>query len=91
MKKITFINTEIDPTTGKILDLGGIKEDDSRIHCKSTASFAEFLQGVEYLYGHNILRHDLIYIKPLRELHHLQNIKFIDTLYLSPLLFPTKP
>lgn len=42
-----------------------------------------------YLCGHNIVHHDLRYLRPL--LDQPLSAKPIDTLYLSPLLFPEQP
>ncbi|MGE4272581.1 MAG: hypothetical protein AB7E31_06875 [Desulfitobacterium sp.] len=69
MKPIAFIDTEIEPKSKKILDMGSVKGDGSTFHSNSMADFTAFLKKSEYLCGHNI----------------------IDTLYLSPLLFPNRP
>ncbi|MGN1101962.1 MAG: hypothetical protein ACI4RG_07190 [Huintestinicola sp.] len=57
--------------------------------------FADFIRkgifpfGDRFICGHNILAHDLQYIE---EAVDRSGIKYIiDTLYLSPLLFPNKP
>ena len=55
----------------------------------SMAAFTAFLLGVHYVCGHNIFDHDLKYIKnPVADVGIL---KIIDTLPLSPLLFPERP
>jgi len=59
MKAVAFIDIEVDPHSKKILDIGSVKEDGSVFHSNSLSSFMEFLQGSEYLCGHNILNHDL--------------------------------
>ena len=89
MNSIAFIDTEIDPKSGKILDIGCFKSDGSMFHKNSVPELSTFINGTGYVCGHNILKHDLKYIgKPLFEagVHAA-----IDTLFLSPLLFPTKP
>ncbi|AEY64880.1 RecQ family ATP-dependent DNA helicase [Clostridium sp. BNL1100] len=91
MKVITFIDTEIEPNSGKILDIGSIKVDGSSFHSNSVSEFKKFIQGSQYVCGHNILYHDLKYIKNTIIEEDLEDLNFIDTLYLSPLLFPTKP
>ena len=91
MKAITFIDTEIDPQTGKILDLGGIKEDDNIFHKASATTFSDFIKGSHFVCGHNILNHDILYIGKLLEQAGTAKDHIIDTLYLSPLLFPSKP
>lgn len=91
MKSIAFIDSEIDSKKGEILDLGAVTEDGSSFHASSVRDFTEFVMGKDYLCGHNILKHDLKYLQA-----HLLNAgidtgKAIDTLLLSPLLFPKKP
>jgi len=49
------------------------------------------LQGTEYICGHNIFKHDLKYLQNAIDSAGLNNLKYIDTLFLSPLLFPAKP
>jgi ATP-dependent DNA helicase RecQ len=89
MKPIAFIDTEINPTTQKILDIGCIKNDGSYIHSGSIEFVSQFLSSIEFICGHNIIHHDLPYLR--NALTELNYVNVIDTLYLSPLLFPNKP
>lgn len=91
MKPITFIDTEIEPKNKKILDIGSVKGDGSTFHSNSVADFTAFLRGSEYLCGHNILNHDLKYLENTLHAAGLNTVRIIDTLYLSPLLFPNRP
>lgn len=91
MKSIAFIDTEIEINTGKILDIGSFKGDSSSFHSNSVSDFARFLQGSEYICGHNIFNHDLKYIQNAINSAGINNPNIIDTLFLSPLLFPAKP
>ena len=91
MKSIAFIDIEIEMNTGKILDIGSVKGDGSSFHSNSIADFVGFLQGTEYICGHNIFKHDLKYLQNAIDSAGLNNLKYIDTLFLSPLLFPAKP
>ncbi|MEA5024288.1 MAG: 3'-5' exonuclease [Desulfitobacterium hafniense] len=91
MKPITFIDTEIEPRSKKILDIGGIKGDGSTFHSASVPDFTAFLRGSEYLGGHNIFHHDLKYLDNTLQAAGLHTAKVIDTLWLSPLLFPARP
>lgn len=91
VRLITFIDTEIESVRGKILDIGAIKEDGNHFHKASLGEFTQFLKGSEYVCGHNILNHDIKYIGRIISEAGISAFNFIDTLYLSPLLFPTKP
>jgi len=88
---IAFFDTEIDPQSLKVLDIGAVKDNGSSFHKTSVAEFIQFLTGVNYICGHNIIKHDIKYIGTAiaDSGTNLRNV--IDTLYLSPLLFPTKP
>ncbi|MGN0536954.1 MAG: RecQ family ATP-dependent DNA helicase [Acutalibacteraceae bacterium] len=87
MKLIIFIDTEVNPSDNKILDLGAVTSDDSQFHSNSQSDFSKFVSKAKYIAGHNILMHDLNYVGSLIE----EGTQFIDTLFLSPLMFPTKP
>jgi ATP-dependent DNA helicase RecQ len=90
MKTIAFFDIETN-SKNNILDIGCIKTDDSNFHNGSVHSFMEFVKDSDYLCGHNIHHHDL------KHLHHflgntaLGSANGIDTLYWSPLLFPSRP
>ncbi len=91
MKAITFFDTEIEPHTKKIVDIGAVRSDGSTFHSSSVKDFADFLGNTEFIGGHNILRHDLNYLG--EGLHHygIEHFQTVDTLFLSPLLFPQRP
>lgn len=91
MNSIAFIDTEINPVSRKVLDIGGIKEDGSSFHKASLDEFGRFLNDVQFVAGHNIFNHDINYIDELLRNSGINRTNIIDTLYLSPLLFPTKP
>ena len=91
MNLIAFIDTEIDPKSRKILDIGSIKGDGSLFHKNSVADFVQFMNGVAFVCGHNILNHDINYIGKALYDAGINPENIIDTLHLSPLLFPTKP
>ena len=91
MPIIAFIDTETDREGRKIQDIGGIRSDGPTFHGSSMKDFARFLQGSDYICGHNILNHDLKYIGQTLHDVGIHPDKAIDTLYLSPLMFPKKP
>lgn len=83
--KTAFIDLEVDGR-GKILDIGGVKAGLS-FHSARIPEFAGFVSDCDCLCGHNIIGHDIKYLKPFLRKEYI----LIDTLYLSPLLFPQKP
>jgi ATP-dependent DNA helicase RecQ len=91
MKAITFFDTEIEPKSRRVLDIGSIKGDGSSFHSASVTGFIKFLQGSEYVCGHNIFHHDLQYIQNAIISAGIKQENFIDTLFFSPLLFPARP
>jgi hypothetical protein len=91
MNSISFIDTEIDPKNLRVLDIGSIKNDGNSFHKGSLPEFIQFLNGTEYICGHNILNHDIKYIGEALRQSGIPFLGVIDTLHLSPLLFPTKP
>ena len=82
---LVFIDTEVNVSSHKAQDYGAIREDGAVLHTHSATDFSKFLSCATALCGHNIVNHDLKYI----QLDHKHLI--IDTLPLSPLLFPCKP
>ncbi len=91
MHPIAFVDTEIEPNSHKILDIGSVRSDGSIFHSNSIAGFINFLSGTQFICGHNILNHDLPYLQKAVHDNSLNSARIIDTLYLSPLLFPAKP
>ncbi|HEY2583775.1 MAG TPA: RecQ family ATP-dependent DNA helicase, partial [Mucilaginibacter sp.] len=91
MNTIAFIDTEIDPQTRKVLDIGCIRDNGGIFHRPSASDFVEFIMGGQFVCGHNILEHDVKYIGGLLNQAGINRADIIDTLYLSPLLFPSKP
>ncbi len=91
MKSIAFVDTEIEPKSGKIIDIGCVKDDGTHFHSNSFADFTKFLFDTTFICGHNIINHDLQYIEKAITDANVDPANVIDTLFLSPLLFPTKP
>src|SRR6056297_3255502 len=89
MKKITFLDCEINPKSKQIIDIGALSSTNI-LHSDSIAKLLEFVKEADYLCGHNIINHDLKIIKKTTKISVLENYKIIDTLYLSPLFYPTK-
>ena len=82
---IVFIDTEVNPQTKRVVDYGAVRDDGAVLHSHSKADFDSFVSKCDTVCGHNIINHDLKYTA-LRG-----NPTIIDTLFLSPLLFPKRP
>lgn len=91
MKNIAFVDLEVIPGHSRIVDMGAVREGGANFHENSFERLLDFLKPVEYIGGHNILKHDLNYLAPLYEKSGCSLPRVIDTLYLSPLLFPERP
>ena len=89
-KKIIFVDTEVNTETGKVMDYAAVSENGTSCHSASSAVFGAFLRDADVLCGHNILTHDLQHIRRIVE-DNCPEAGIIDTLFLSPLLFPCKP
>ncbi|PSK90997.1 RecQ family ATP-dependent DNA helicase [Taibaiella chishuiensis] len=91
MIAIAFFDIEVSATGKQLLDIGCVLSDDSAFHKNQSQEFAQFVAQCDFICGHNIVAHDLTYLQK-----HFGNIewgnhKAIDTLLLSPLLFPKQP
>ncbi|MDD3527937.1 MAG: RecQ family ATP-dependent DNA helicase, partial [Bacteroidales bacterium] len=91
MNPIAFFDSEIAPKQRQVVDIGCVKNDGSTFHSSSLAEFVGFLSGTQYVCGHNILRHDLLYLGKALAGAGVNTKNAIDTLFLSPLLFPARP
>lgn len=85
LTQIVFIDTEVDADTRKVVDYGAVRGNGVFIHTHSSQEFDTFISASSTLCGHNIIEHDLKYINLQK------HYSIIDTLPLSPLLFPKKP
>ena len=88
-KSIVFFDTEVSVDDKKIHDIGAVHADKGIYHSSSVRDFCAFLSDVEYICGHNIIHHDMMFLEEAIE--RKLSVKAIDTLYLSPLLFPKRP
>lgn len=91
MRNISFFDLEVDSKTNSIFDIGCYRWDGSTFHENSIQKFTEFIKGSNFIAGHNILAHDLKHIRQALGEKTFGSSNAIDTLYLSPLLFPSRP
>ena len=88
-KTVVFIDSEINPADERVTDLGAVRENGTGFHSPKVPALREFIGQADFVCGHNIVRHDLRYLSPLFDPPLTAGA--IDTLYLSPLLFPNRP
>ncbi|MFD0836692.1 RecQ family ATP-dependent DNA helicase [Mariniflexile aquimaris] len=90
MSGIVFIDIEIDPKRNNITDIGAVNKEGQLFHSNSIDDLIKYINGNKYVCGHNILKHDIPYLEKTLKIDFSSNYA-IDTLYLSPLLFPKTP
>ncbi|MCM1520446.1 MAG: RecQ family ATP-dependent DNA helicase [Lachnoclostridium sp.] len=86
-RRYAFVDTEIGLKDHKIHDIGALRDDDATYHGVSRQELDAFLGDVKYLCGHNIVHHDARYLYGETGCRW----RLVDTLYLSPLLYPEHP
>ena len=85
--RYTFVDVEIGLQDHKIHDIGALRFDGTIFHKASKEELFDFLRDSDYLCGHNIIHHDAQYLFAGRTCRW----PLVDTLYVSPLLFPERP
>jgi ATP-dependent DNA helicase RecQ len=90
MDHVLFFDFEISRNTKKIGDIGAIHQE-SEFHKNNLTEFFEFAEHCEYACGHNIFNHDLKFLYEQLGNHAFFGRQFIDTLFMSALLFADKP
>jgi ATP-dependent DNA helicase RecQ len=91
MSLIAFFDIEVNPTSKQLLDIGCVLSDGNSFHKNQPHEFRDFIEHSDFICGHNIITHDLIYLQK-----HFGDADWgvnnaIDTLLFSPLLFPQQP
>jgi len=91
MHLIAFFDIELSAKDKRLLDIGCILSDESGFHKNQPGEFEQFIASSHFICGHNIIAHDLAFLQK-----HFGNAEWglnraIDTLLLSPLLFPKQP
>ena len=85
--RYAIVDVEVGMKDRKIHDIGALRDDGATYHKASRKEFLTFLDETNYLCGHNIIRHDAKYLFPDGKCRWV----LVDTLYVSPLLFPERP
>ena len=85
--RCAFIDVEVGLNDHRIHDIGAIRCDGAIFHSANRSELLAFLKGVDFVCGHNIIHHDAKYL--FGDVAHQWML--VDTLYVSPLLFPQRP
>jgi len=96
--KIAFVDAEVGLRDHKVHDIGALRYDGATFHQADKQKLLEFLEEgmVDFVCGHNIVHHDAKYLfgasdAPSTPIQQHRKWNLVDTLYLSPLLFPERP
>ena len=85
--RYAFLDVEVSVKERRVRDIGALRWDNSVFHSCNKQELVEFLNEVDFLCGHNIINHDVKYLFG-KDSHKWE---LVDTLYVSPLLFPERP
>ena len=85
--RYSFVDAEVDMRCQRVHDIGALRYDGAVYHGGSRKELMKFLDGVDYICGHNIIWHDAKYLFGEESLKW----QLVDTLHVSPLLFPERP
>ena len=85
--RCAFIDVEVGLNDHRIHDIGALRCDGAIFHSANRSELLAFLKGVDFVCGHNIIHHDAKYL--FGDVAHQWML--VDTLYVSPLLFPERP
>ena len=87
IQNYAIVDVEVGLKDHKIHDIGALKHDDTTFHKTSKEELFIFLNDIDYICGHNIIHHDAKYLFTDKTCRWI----LVDTLYISPLLFPEHP
>ncbi|SOB59979.1 DNA helicase [Pseudodesulfovibrio profundus] len=94
------VDLEIHPEGNHLLAVGAyVKRSEQHVSrnggklspCEALDGLDRLAQEEEFIVGHNIIQHDLPYLKGMADNARIFTLPAIDTLILSPLAFPQNP
>ena len=89
INKILYIDIETNKN-GKIKDVGALFNG-QELHERKLTKIEKWIKQAEYICGHNIVAHDIPFLKKVLGSEIFRNKKIVDTLLWSPLLFSDSP
>ncbi|MCY4230101.1 MAG: DEAD/DEAH box helicase [Alphaproteobacteria bacterium] len=98
LSKCVSVDLEVDPNTGRIQSFAAIRfaPADTCIYSRGDLAAAlraldDYAAGTEFVLGHNVISHDLPYLREACSSLQILAKPPIDTLRLNPLAFPRNP
>lgn len=85
--RYAFVDVEVGLKDKRIHDIGILRWDGAKYHSADKRAAISFLEDVDFVCGHNVIHHDMNYLLG----DEVQRWQLVDTLYVSPLLFPERP
>lgn len=85
--RYAFLDCEVGIKSKKIYDIGALRWDGSIFHSADRHAAIQFLEDADYICGHNIIHHDTKFLFG----EDVNKWALVDTLYISPILFPERP
>lgn len=85
--RYAFVDVEVGLKDKRIHDIGILRWDGAKYHSADKRAAISFLEDVDFVCGHNVIHHDMKYLLG----DEVQRWQLVDTLYVSPLLFPERP
>lgn len=85
--RYAFVDVEVGVNDKKIHDIGALRSDGAVFHSPDKRALMSFIKDAGFICGHNIVHHDARYLFG----DDTGRRMLVDTLYLSPLLFPERP
>lgn len=87
VSRYCFVDVEVGLGDKKVHDIGALRWDEAVYHSANKRELMDFLKDVDFVCGHNIINHDAKYLFGEGTCRYL----IVDTLFVSPLLFPERP
>ncbi len=98
LSRCVSIDLEVDPNTSRIRGFAAIRSVTTDTCTYRGGNFASalhaldnYVAGAEFVLGHNVIEHDLLYLREARSNLRILTQPPIDTLWLNPLAFPRNP
>lgn len=75
---VLFFDFEVSTEKDKINDIGALLGP-AEYHCRSLDKFREALSCAEYIWSHNIIAHDILFLRDIAEVSEIDKKIHVDT------------